>query len=243
MINCIIVTGSCGGLGKSIIDHFIDKSKIIIGIDKCSCESKSNNHIHITSDLSKHANILDVCSIIETKTSSIDLLLNIAGVFYDDKDALGNQEISDYMWQTNLVAPALLSDKLFYLLEKGINPSIINITSTDGIVCSAGQDCEVGVLHDMLYASTKGALTTLTKASAMKYAPKVRVNAIAPTIIRTPMAEELLTIDGKEKEICSYIPLNRICHTDDILIAIDALSALTFTTGHTLTVDGGYLCQ
>ena len=105
-------------------------------------------------------------------------------------------------------------------------------------------DCEIGVRHDVLYATTKGALLTLTRALAMKWAEAgVRVNAICPTLIRTPMSANLLQVPGKEDELRAQLPLGRICEPQDVAVAVECLYRLEMTTAHVLPLDAGYLCR
>jgi NAD(P)-dependent dehydrogenase (short-subunit alcohol dehydrogenase family) len=57
------------------------------------------------------------------------------------------------------------------------------------------------------------------------------------------MTADLLAEVGKEEELARHIPLGRICEPEDIATAVECLIPLRMTTGHVLTVDGGYLCQ
>ena len=130
------------------------------------------------------------------------------------------------------------------LLRRGRRPLIVNASSTDGVVASAGQECAIGVAHDSLYAASKGALITLTRSLAMKWADDgIRVNALCPTIIRTPMAADILAQPGEEEELRGHLPLGRICEPVDIAVAVDCLYRLELTTAHVLPLDGGYLCR
>jgi NAD(P)-dependent dehydrogenase (short-subunit alcohol dehydrogenase family) len=107
---------------------------------------------------------------------------------------------------------------------------IINITSVGGMLAEPG----IG-----FYNVTKAALIHLTRQLAYEMAPGVRVNAIAPGLIKTDMARELW--EGRETEQSRRIPLRRLGETADIASAAVFLAsdAASWITGHTLVVDGG----
>jgi len=251
MINCtfngkyIVISGASGGLGKYLVDYYINKEAIVIGIDinKADIDALPNYH-HIEADVSVADNVSKVKSTIQSITNSIDILINCAGKFMVDPEVEYIEDASDMLWKGNALTSILLSHYLIDLLAIGHNPIIINIASTDGVVASSGQDCEIGVSHDLLYATTKGAVVALTRSMAMKLAPKgIRVNAICPTIFHSPMTSELLAEDNKVEHLIKYIPLGRLCLSDDIAAATACLYYLSMTTGHLLPVDGGYLCM
>jgi NAD(P)-dependent dehydrogenase (short-subunit alcohol dehydrogenase family) len=174
----------------------------------------------------------------------VELLVNAAGAFIPDKFEGEMAGSLDVLWRSNVATAVNLTMGLEELLQNGRVPLVVNIASTDGVVASAGQGCEIGVSHDVLYATTKGALVTFTRALAQKWAGRgIRVNAVCPTIFDSPMTAELLKTPGKAKELSEVIPLGRLCRTADIFAAITAIYSLEMTTGHILPVDGGYLCQ
>jgi NAD(P)-dependent dehydrogenase (short-subunit alcohol dehydrogenase family) len=108
--------------------------------------------------------------------------------------------------------------------------SIINIASVGGMVT------EIGIGY---YNVTKAAVIHLTRQFAMELAPKVRVNGIAPGIVRTHLARALW--EGNEEVLNKYMPLGRIGEPEDIATAAVFLAGDTssWMTGQTLVVDGG----
>jgi NAD(P)-dependent dehydrogenase (short-subunit alcohol dehydrogenase family) len=86
----------------------------------------------------------------------------------------------------------------------------------------------------------------MTRALAVEWAPaKIRVNAVAPTWVRTNMTERMLAQPGAIERIAALTPLGRLARTDEIAWAILYLAspAAAMVTGHTLAVDGGFLAQ
>ncbi len=116
---------------------------------------------------------------------------------------------------------------------------IVNTASIMGL--SGG-----GLYPNISYQSTKGAVVNLTRALAVEWAPhQVRVNAVAPTWVRTDFIQPLLGQPELVRRIEGMTPLGRLAEAEDIVAAILYLSspAASMVTGHTLPVDGGFLAQ
>jgi NAD(P)-dependent dehydrogenase (short-subunit alcohol dehydrogenase family) len=239
----VVVTGSSGGVGSEIAARYAASGAFVAGLDRTPPKG-SSNHLHIQCDLTSQTDLPQAITRINESTNGLDLLVHAAGVFHDDETAARSDTAMQELWHVNYVAPIAASELLLPLLKRGVTPLVVFIASTDAIVASGGQDCEVGVCHDTRYAASKGALVTATRALAMRWARQgIRVNAIAPTLVRSPMTRDLLDQPGKETELAQHIPLRRICEPADVAIAVEALYCLTMTTAHVLPVDGGYLCR
>jgi NAD(P)-dependent dehydrogenase (short-subunit alcohol dehydrogenase family) len=241
----VVVSGSSGGIGTVLVHYFLNQNALVIGIDKNASVTPIDhpNYRFLQADLSDYADVVCVAKGVAQHAGALDLLVNCAGVFMEDSQTEEIPRRLSFLWSNNVASAIYLSYALHPFLNKATHPLVVMISSTDAVVASGGQDCEVGVGHDILYASTKGALLSFTRALAMKWSPKIRVNAICPTIVRTPMAGSLLAVQGKEKQLASYIPLKRVAEPEDVAEAVASLYALKMTTAHILPVDGGYLCQ
>ncbi len=117
-----------------------------------------------------------------------------------------------------------------YMSEHG--GSVVNLSSIGGL------SIEISLGH---YNVTKAALIHLTKSLAKELAPKVRVNAIAPGLVKTDMARALW--EGNEEAVSEIIPLKRLGEPEDIASAALFLAsdAGSWITGTTMVVDGGML--
>jgi 3-oxoacyl-[acyl-carrier protein] reductase len=243
----IVVTGSSGGMGAEIVARFLMHGAQVVGIDRSPAGNANDEHQafrFLQCDLADSSSRHRVNAALLGSLASLDLLVHCAGVFYDDQAARTSEAIQQELWRTNYLGPVAMTEALQLPLSQGDSPSVIFIASADAVVASGGQNSEVGTAHDLYYAASKGALLTAMRALAMRWAAhNIRVNAICPTIVRSPMTAELLTLPDKEEQLCRAIPLGRLGMSADIATAVECLHRLTFTTAHALPVDGGYLCR
>jgi NAD(P)-dependent dehydrogenase (short-subunit alcohol dehydrogenase family) len=117
--------------------------------------------------------------------------------------------------------------------------SIINVSSILG---------KVGFANAPAYTAAKHGLVGLTKAAALEYASEgIRVNAVAPGFILTPMLENagILEDEDMKQQVVSLHPVGRLGRPEEVADAIIWLAseASSFVTGHTLMVDGGYTAR
>jgi NAD(P)-dependent dehydrogenase (short-subunit alcohol dehydrogenase family) len=161
----------------------------------------------------------------------IDILVNNAGT----NPAYGPMIEQDHgqfakIFDVNLWAPLLwtaLAAKAWMGEHGG---SVINTASIGGL----GHEAGLG-----LYNTTKAGLIYLTKQLALELSPKIRVNAVAPGVVRTRLAEGLWK--DHESQVAASTALNRIGEPDDVAAAVVFLAsdAAAWITGETMVIDGG----
>jgi NAD(P)-dependent dehydrogenase (short-subunit alcohol dehydrogenase family) len=163
----------------------------------------------------------------------LDILVNNAGT----NVAYGPMIDQDHdrfnkTFETNLWAPVLWTSLAVRAWMGEHGGAIVNTASIGGL----SVEPNLGV-----YNATKAALIHVTRQTALELGPKVRVNAIAPGVVRTRLAE-LLWRD-RERELSDALPLGRIGEPEDIgqAIAFLASDAASWITGETLVIDGGAL--
>ena len=136
----------------------------------------------------------------------------------------------DKTWQVNLRGPFFWTQKAWQLAMQERGGSVINIASIGGMQYGG---------HIGVYDNTKAALIHLTGHFAAELSPKVRVNGIAPGLVKTDFARALW--EPAEEAVAKRMPLRRLGNPEDIangalFLASDAAS---WMTGHTLVIDGG----
>lgn len=125
------------------------------------------------------------------------------------------------------------------MIAAGRPGAIVNTASIMGL--SGG-----GLYPNISYQTSKGAVVNMTRALAVEWAPeRIRVNAVAPTYVRTPFIQPLLEQPELMAQIEAMTPLGRLAEPGEVAQSIVFLAspAAAMITGHTLPVDGGFLAQ
>ena len=139
----------------------------------------------------------------------------------------------DKTWQVNLRGPLVWTQAALAAgLDAGDGGSVVNVASVGGMTVEQG----IGI-----YNTTKAALIHLTKVLASELGPKVRVNAVAPGLVKTDMARALW--EPNEEAVARHLPLRRLGEPADIANAVVFLVSdrASWITGHTVVIDGGAL--
>jgi ketoreductase RED2 len=159
----------------------------------------------------------------------LDILVNNAGwttvVAHDDLDAL-TDEILRRTFEVNVFGTWWLTKRAIPHLRRAEDPCIVNVTSVAGIR-------PVG--SSMAYSMSKAALNQMTVLLAKSYGP-IRVNAVAPGLVRTPWTSDW---DTQHEAIAAIAPLGRSATPEDCADAVVALVRNRYTTGEVFVVDGG----
>ncbi len=189
----------------------------------------------VKADVSHEADIVDLIKFITTKFGHLDIAFNNAGILLER--AVTDTSFEDYrqtfdvnFWGV-LVA---MKHEIATMLGNG-GGTIVNTSSFVG---------HVGLPGFSLYSASKHAIEGLTKAAALEYAQNgIRVNAIAPGIIETPMTDHY--VGEIRNHFISMQPTGRLGVPDDVVNAVLFLcsSASSFITGESLKVDGGWTAR
>jgi 3-oxoacyl-[acyl-carrier protein] reductase len=225
-----VVTGGSGGIGHACVERLAHDGFDVVSVDAVPPPTTQAGR-HVTADL------LDVEAAIEAVRAAcpqIDVLVNGAGVV--EPQSFGAVGLAD--WErvvgVNARAPFFLLQGLAERMPAG--SSVIGIASIEAITVLAMSGATSSV-----YASTKAALRSLTETLAVELGPRgIRVNAVAPGLIRTPMTAKA-QVDERDAWIRSHTPLGRWGEPEDIagVVSFLASDASRFMTGTTLVVDGG----
>ncbi|MFE7860878.1 SDR family oxidoreductase [Streptomyces sp. NPDC057403] len=161
----------------------------------------------------------------------VDFLVNNAGtnpVFGPIADL--DLNVARKVFETNVISALGFAQKTWHAWQKDNGGAIVNIASVAGLAPSP---------FIAAYGVSKAALINLTQQLAHEFAPKVRVNAIAPAVVKTKFAQALY--EGREAEAAAAYPLARLGVPSDIGGAAAFLTSeqSDWVTGQTLVVDGG----
>jgi NAD(P)-dependent dehydrogenase (short-subunit alcohol dehydrogenase family) len=231
----VLVTGAANGIGKACCDIFYQNGYQVLGIDK---ESARNSEYEIIEfDLSRlgHDEKTDDSffgSVENRLQGRLDALINNAAIqIVKSVEAITMTDWSLTL-NTNLLAPFFLIQHLLPQL-KAVRGSVVNIASIHAHLTKS---------NFSMYATSKGALLTLTRSLALELAPEVRVNAVLPAATNTKMLREGFEDHPNSlKKLGTLHPLQRIAYPNEISCAAYFLAGTQarFITGAALNVDGG----
>ncbi|MBN2655810.1 MAG: 3-oxoacyl-ACP reductase FabG [Spirochaetales bacterium] len=234
-----VVTGGGRGIGRTIVEQFAaEGAKMVIATDVSDATfsemEKANSNVKgYVLDVQNSVAIAAFAEEMVGQYGSIDVLVNNAGVTRDNLIQKMSEEDWDFVLNINLKGVFNMTKYIApKMMEKGAG-SIINMSSVVGVYGNVGQSN---------YAASKGGVISMTKTWAKEFArkgAKVRVNAVAPGFIRTPMTDAVpqKVLDLME----SNTALGRLGEPEDIANAVAFLAGdkSAFVTGQILGVDGG----
>lgn len=239
-----LITGATRGIGKAVAGEFLNLGAEVFLISRN--ESDIKNLTREYSEFGKRAGGMK-CDVtdkddreklfekIKSDWKSLDILVNNAGTNTRKRTLENSEKDFDELLNLNLKSAFELSKMFHPLLKKSGNASIINITSVAGIV-SVGTGSP--------YAISKAALNQLTKYLSVEWADDgIRVNAVAPWYIKTPLSGPVMNDPKKLNLILSRTPMKRIGEPSEVAAAAAFLcmNAASYITGECLAVDGGFL--
>lgn len=231
----VIVTGASSGIGLEVARYFLDRGDNVVINSQTASKLKDiynelgagENLAMVAGDVSKKSTGEALAKIALEKFGSIDVLINNAGI-YDNKPFLDvTEEYLDQFLTTNL--------KGTFFTTQAIIPQMIK--QKDGVVINVGTPL---VYHAIAQSpstapiSSKGAIHALTLQLAAEFGKdNIRVNTVAPGLIRTPMHDE--SIDNNS----GIHLINRIGEPEEVAQIIHSIAKNSFISGAIINVDGG----
>ncbi len=236
-----IITGSTSGIGFAIATMFLKEGARVVFSGKketFDVSSYNGNAIYIPCDVTDSHDVDRLIKETVSHFGGLDIMVNNAGVGLTAPIV----KMDDHLWNT--VMATNLSGVMYgiraaaqYMISSGRAGSIINTSSILGIV---------GFPETAAYSAAKGGVHQLTKTAAIDLAKQgVRVNAIAPGFITTPMTEGVQKDPQELSMINAATPLGHMGKPEDIAYAAVYLASdeSVYTTGSIIYVDGGWTAQ
>jgi len=242
-----LITGGASGIGLETAKVFAQAgAQVVIGDRNEAALQKAQAQLN-DQGIALETMFLDVTredSVVEVMRKvaalgSYEILVNSAGT----GARMEATELPLERWQEvlniNLTGTFLCSREAAKTMLKQGKGSIVNVASIMGLIGG-------GVYPNPAYQASKGGVVNLTRSLALDWAARgIRVNAVAPAFVRTPLTQSLLAEDGMEEKLLARTPLGRMVETYEVADAIRFLAsdAAAMITGHTLPVDGGWVAQ
>jgi meso-butanediol dehydrogenase/(S,S)-butanediol dehydrogenase/diacetyl reductase len=232
----VLITGGASGIGAATAARFLEEGARVVILD---CDAEGRRRIlaelpalagAVAADVSRLDEVQQAFAEALRLLGGVDVLINNAGIsirhnFLDITPAEWDRVLAVNLTGAFYVAQTAAR----HMTERGAGV-ILNTASTNGIV---GYPCYAD------YNATKAAVIELTRSMALELAPKVRVNAVAPGYVLTPMQRAEYT-DEMLADVNRKIPLGRHARPEEVaaLFAFLASDDAGFITGHVYTIDG-----
>lgn len=233
-----LITGGTKGIGLAIAREYLELGAevLVIARNTKTILGKLKNSANLFTyegDLNNADFRKDLVKRVSENWGKLDVLVNNVGTNIRKKFVDYSEEEIRQLFETNLFSMVELTHAFYPLLQKSGHASVINIASVAGMV-----DVQSGPPYGM----TKAAIIQLTRHLAVEWsADQIRVNAISPWYIETPLTEPVLSQPDRLEKILARTPMNRVGKPEEVasLAAYLAMDKSSYITGQNISVDGG----
>jgi NAD(P)-dependent dehydrogenase (short-subunit alcohol dehydrogenase family) len=240
MKRVVLITGASGGIGQATAQLFTKNDWFVFGSDIQAPSGASDIAQFIQTDISQPSSWEQIVGIVNNQGGRLDALVNNAAVQLCKPLLDTSVDEWDAVMSTN-VRSVFLGSRYTYPLLHRSSGAIVNISSVHAVATS---------ISIAAYAASKGAIMSLTRAMALEFGPGIRVNAVLPGAVSTPMLQSGLSrghLSGDNvckslQELGKRHVAGRVGQPDEIAQVIYFLAdnkQSTFMTGQTIIVDGG----
>jgi NAD(P)-dependent dehydrogenase (short-subunit alcohol dehydrogenase family) len=226
----VLVTGAASGIGREIAERFAREGARVTGFDR-------EGDVAIHGDVRSPADVERAVGQVVASEGRIDILVNSAGVReIGDVYTMATDEW-DNVIAVNLSGTFYCCQAAARRMRESGGGVIVNISSVGGLI---------GLARRPAYTAAKHGVIGLTKSLARDLGPAgIRVNAICPGLIRTPLTERYFAEDAFEEGLRTVVPQGRAGLAADVADAALYLASdqSAYVNGVALTVDGGWLAE
>jgi Tropinone reductase 1 len=238
----VLITGGSKGIGLAIVHEFLSLGAEVFFVARTQSDvlkvinkNKESNLHGIIADVSTDEGREKIYHIIKSRAKNLDFLINNVGTNIRKKTIEFTSEEYDKIMNTNLKASFELTKNLYPFLKKSRDAAVVNIASVSGLASTSS-----GVIYGM----SKAAMIQMTRYLAVEWAEdKIRVNAIAPWYIKTPLVKEVMNNKERWAKIIEWTPMKRAGNPEEIagLAAFLCMKKSSFITGQCIAADGGLM--
>jgi meso-butanediol dehydrogenase/(S,S)-butanediol dehydrogenase/diacetyl reductase len=233
----VLITGGAGGIGRATAVRFLEEGArvFVLDLNEEACRRLEEDLVElsgtIVADVSDPEDVSRAFGELAGRFGRLDVLINNAGISlrhaFTDITAQEWRKVMD----VNLNGVFFVAQQAARHMLEGRGGVILNMGSTNGLM---------GYPYYADYNSSKAAVIELTRTMALELAPTVRVNAVCPGFILTPMQEMEYTPE-MQRAFANKVPLNRLGRPEDVaaLFAFLASDDAAFITGQYFVIDGG----
>ena len=238
-----LVTGGTKGIGRAVCEDMARLGARVYAVSRTKVELQAMEDEFreaglelqtIVCDVSVAADREHLLKSFQAKEDRLHILVNNVGTNIRKKTMEYSDDEYKRLFETNLNSAFDLCRKLYSSLKNAQGSAIVNVASTNGLTFAR---------TGSPYSMTKAALIHLSRYLAVEWAvDNIRVNAVAPWYIRTPLTEGVLSDVNYSNEVISRTPMKRIGSPEEVARAVSFLvmPASSYITGQCLSVDGGF---
>jgi len=235
-----LVTGGTGGIGTAICERFVKEGAVVYAADRSGGDLPDGVR-YLALDVADEERVMEVMSELKSQHDRLDILVNAAGI--EIEKTIEDTTLDEWyeIFDSNVTGTFLVSKYALPLLRNSDGASVINFGSYDGYIA----DPKLAA-----YCATKGAVHALTRAMACDHGSDgIRVNAICPGYVNTPMMQSFLgdagDIHSVQDEIKRVHPIQRHGEPEDMANLVNWLASdeARYASGQLWVLDGGLSAQ
>lgn len=245
----VVVTGAAGGIGRAAVLAFAQAGARVVAADldaagaqdaAAAARAAGAQALAVQVDVTSSASVQAMVAAAVAQFGRLDAAFNNAGVELEGvSTADADEDVFDRTIAVNLRGVFLcMKHQIRQMLAQGQGGAIVNTASVAGLVGAATMPA---------YTASKHGVVGLTKAAALEYAKRnIRVNAVCPGVVRTPMTERAVAQRPERGKVIDNLhPMARIAEPAEIAATALWLCSpgASFVTGQALAVDGGMVAR